>query len=368
MAHHHATDTWLAQVERDLKGRPAEDLHWSLSERIAVNPFVTTDDLATTPTPLSDRPVGWQIAERFDLGASDTNALILDALQNGTEGIILNCADTPTSAQLSNALEGVYLDFVGIHFEGAGIMANPGAALAALLTVAKERGIAADALRGSLRYDPLAQEGLRDWRYLADLIAFGAEQAPHMRLITIAESDHTDTPEVALAHLIRRGQQYVSKLREHHISAGALAPLIQLEVAVGTHYLVEVARLRALQVLWLNLLKAHDAPLTAPVIAARFAQSAYTDDLYTNMISATTMAMSAVLGGATRLEVRPYDDGRADQSAYAPAFGRRIARNVQHLLKMESGFDQLADPAAGSAYIETLTQQLATTAWALAGA
>jgi methylmalonyl-CoA mutase len=75
------------------------------------------------------------------------------------------------------------------------------------------------------------------------------------------------------------------------------------------------------------------------------------------------MSMSAVLGGADRLTVLPYDAGREAQATYPQAFSRRMARNVQHLLKMESGFDQLADPAAGSYYIETLTRQLAERAW-----
>ena len=106
----------------------------------------------------------------------------------------------------------------------------------------------------------------------------------------------------------------------------------------------------------------HLAP-TLPALAVSFRPNAYTDDLYTNMIRATTMSMSAVLGGAARLTVLPYDAGREALATYPQAFSRRIARNVQHLLKMESGFDQLSDPAAGSYYIETLTRQLADQMW-----
>jgi methylmalonyl-CoA mutase len=60
----------------------------------------------------------------------------------------------------------------------------------------------------------------------------------------------------------------------------------------------------------------------------------------------------------------PYDAGREVQATYPQAFSRRIARNVQHLLKMESAMDEVADPAAGSYYVETLTGQLAEKAWA----
>ena len=76
------------------------------------------------------------------------------------------------------------------------------------------------------------------------------------------------------------------------------------------------------------------------------------------------MAMSAVQGGVDRLTVLPYDAGREDKAEYPQAFGRRIARNVQQLLKLESGFDQVPDPAAGSYYIENLTRLFAEKAWA----
>ena len=66
---------------------------------------------------------------------------------------------------------------------------------------------------------------------------------------------------------------------------------------------------------------------------------------------------------AARLTVLPFDADRADQSQRDPAFGRRIARNVQHLLKMESGLDQFPDPAAGSYYVEQLTGKYAEMAW-----
>jgi methylmalonyl-CoA mutase len=356
------TQHWLQQVEKDLKGRPIEDLHWSLSEHIRVNPFVTSDDLAPPPAPLAQQPNAWQITEQFDISAPDANAQILEALNGGVEGLVLHCTQVPDSATLGSALEGVFLDFVSLHLVGPGVKSNPGAALAALLGMAKQKGIEGHQLRGSLGYDPAAVEGLQDWRYLAELIQFAGEQAPHFNVITIAEGDSMEAPEVRLAHLVRRGHLYALKLSTHSVTPNALARQIGFEVAIGPAYLVEIARIRALKLLWINALHAHGATPVWPAVAARFAEAAYTDDLYTNMIRATTMAMSAVLGGADRLLVRPYDDGRTAQATYGPAFGRRIARNVQHLLKMESGLDQYADPAAGSAYIETLTAQLAEAA------
>jgi len=71
--------------------------------------------------------------------------------------------------------------------------------------------------------------------------------------------------------------------------------------------------------------------------------------------------MSASLGGVDSLTVLPYD------SVYKKSddFSERIARNQQLLLKEESNFDKVADPASGSYYIETLTNEIAQQAWKL---
>jgi methylmalonyl-CoA mutase len=57
--------------------------------------------------------------------------------------------------------------------------------------------------------------------------------------------------------------------------------------------------------------------------------------------------------------VLPFDNAYKE----ADDFGYRIARNQQLLLKEESYLDKIADPAAGSYYIENLTDQIARGAW-----
>jgi methylmalonyl-CoA mutase len=162
---------------------------------------------------------------------------------------------------------------------------------------------------------------------------------------------------------LTRGNLYLQKLTERGLSPADAASILHFSVSVGKSYFFEIARIRAFKLLWLNVLKAWNAPLNYPVLDARFQPEAYSDELYTNMIRATTMAMSAILGGADRLTVLPYDAGRASQATYSQSFSRRIARNVQHLLKMESSLHEIPDAAAGSFYIEKLTQQLAEKAW-----
>ncbi len=123
--------------------------------------------------------------------------------------------------------------------------------------------------------------------------------------------------------------------------------------AVGSNYFFEIAKLRAIRLLWTQATRAFGVPATL-VLHVRTAianKSLY--DPYTNLLRVTTEALSAVLGGCDALIVEPFE------------FSDRLAVNVQLLLKHEAHLDQAADPAAGSYYVEWLTDALAREAWKL---
>jgi methylmalonyl-CoA mutase len=379
---------WLRQVAKDLKGRPLEELDWQADGDIIVSPFAHADDFAGQPLPPAGAANNWEICEEvFVTDAVAANRQALEALRGGAEGLRFYFEKSPDAAIFDQLLEGIYPDFIGLHFAGPGVEQNPGAVLGHLERLAGERNIPTENLRGSLSNDPAAKTGIVDWLYLADLAHFAKEKFPQFKLVTIALSP-TPNPSpdgrgdversvdrnavfatsplpvgeglgVGLTH----GNLYLQKLSERGLSAADVAGIMQFSIPVGKSYFLEIAKIRAFRSLWLNVLKGWNAPLDYPVTEARFQPEAYTDELYSNMIRATTMAMSAVLGGAGRLTVLPYDAGREGQATYPQAFSRRIARNVQHLLKMESAFSEIPDPATGSYYIEKLTQQLAERAW-----
>jgi methylmalonyl-CoA mutase len=79
------------------------------------------------------------------------------------------------------------------------------------------------------------------------------------------------------------------------------------------------------------------------------------------MLRLTTEAMAAVLGGCDSLLVKPYDSWFREPGSLS----ERFSRNIQHILKNESYFDKVVDPAGGSYYIEALTDSLLEHAWKL---
>lgn len=356
-------EAWLSQISKDLKDKTLDDLSWKLAEGLRVDPFAHADDFPVPPAPLMTAVRPWEICENIPVtDATTANRTALDALEGGVEGLCFHLNGILDGDSAAQMLEGIYLDFIGLHFAGPGVEANPGIVLSHLTQIASGRGLKAAQLHGSLAYDPALHNKIVDWRYLADLMQFAAESFPQFSVISVRPAP-AENPVSDIVSLLQQGNLYLEKLVERGISPALTAAHMQFSIPVGKSYFYEIAKMRAFKLLWLHILKAWNAPLVLPVVAVHFREEVYTDNLYTNMIRATTMAMSAVLGGADRLTVLPYDAGREANATYPPAFGRRIARNVQHLLRLESSFGEIPDPAAGSYYIEKLTQQLATTAW-----
>ena len=302
---------WLRQITKDLKDKPLEDLNWQSPNGLVVSPFVHADDFETPPVPISGQPIHWEICE--DVLVTDpvsANRQALDALEGGAEGLCFWLEHPLEADGFAQLLQGIHLDFIGLHFAGAAVAQNPGMVLGNLEKLAQQRGLPTTPLRGSLDYNPVPVSKIVDWRYLADLLEYAREKFPGFKIIQVnaLESD-------GLAGLLCNANIYLQKLSERGIPVKDIAATMQFSVPIGKSYFVEIARLRALKLLWFNVLKAWNAPLQAPFIAAHFQAEAYSDDLYTNMIRATTMAMSAIQGGVARLTVSPYDGGREAQAA-----------------------------------------------------
>jgi methylmalonyl-CoA mutase len=128
-----------------------------------------------------------------------------------------------------------------------------------------------------------------------------------------------------------------------------------IEVSVGTNYFFEIAKLRALRILFNALAKEYNHTFDCHIIATPTKRNKTLYDYNVNMLRTTTECMSAVLGGADTVANLTYDSLYHKDNE----FGDRIARNQLLILKHESYFDKVSNPADGAYYIETLTEQLA---------
>lgn len=178
-----------------------------------------------------------------------------------------------------------------------------------------------------------------------------------------ADAGATITQEMAFT--LSAGTEYLTRLVGKGLLIGEVAPKIKFNLGVGSNYFMEIAKFRALRLLWAQIVNAYglnDARNGRMFIHATNNSWNFTIyDPWVNALRTTTGTMAAVLAGVDSFTVKPYNHAVEKPTAFA----ERIARNQQLVLKEESYLDRIADPAAGSYYIENLTQLLMDEAWQL---
>ncbi|MGB6409273.1 MAG: methylmalonyl-CoA mutase family protein [Planococcus donghaensis] len=134
---------------------------------------------------------------------------------------------------------------------------------------------------------------------------------------------------------------------------------IWIRFAVDTQFFQEIAKLRAFRVLWQTFCSAYgDETPTLPIYTETSVRSYSKLDPYVNLLRAGNSTFAAVLGGTDAHTVHPHDFlTEPDLSS------RRIARNVQLVIKEEAHVSHVVDPSAGSYFIETLTKEYVEAAW-----
>jgi methylmalonyl-CoA mutase len=363
---------WLNKIERDLKGRSPEDLNWQLpnvlngqNAPLSISPFAHAEDLATLPEPIiGNRTTNeWAIGENIYVENNEkaANSLVLTALMGGANApCFVFDENFPSENKLTTLLDGVELDYISTFFQEKTENRSPLSFLKAMKNKVEKDQLTSlrgtKQLRGGIFYDPFA-DGRFDVVAATETVRFAAENFPQFSVISVnAERFFEDSTHVVaeLFQALTAGKLYLKKLTTNDLDAKTISDAMSFRFQIGVSYFVEIAKIRAFKILWGNVLSAYDIEPTPPLIFTSTTTKTYVEDPHTNKIRTTTQAMSAVIGGADMLTLQPTED---------TDFGRRIARNVQHLLGMESYLDKVVDPAAGSYYIETLTNKIAEAVW-----
>jgi methylmalonyl-CoA mutase len=233
-----------------------------------------------------------------------------------------------------------------------------------------------DKINGSVSFDPLGCYARKGVWYrseeedfdTASQIVKAAVKLPYLRLIGV--NGHIFTNAGAsivqeIAFTLSMGSEYLTRLTDKGFLIGQVSPRLKFNLAVGSNYFMELAKLRAYRLLWAKLVNAYglfdsmNGRMFIHATNACWNLSLY--DPYVNMLRTTTGTMSAVLGGVDSFTVKPFNAVFETPTD----FSERIARNQQLVIKEESYFDKVADPAAGSYYIEKLTESLVAEAWKL---
>jgi methylmalonyl-CoA mutase len=165
-----------------------------------------------------------------------------------------------------------------------------------------------------------------------------------------------------LAFALSLAVAYLRMLEDGGIGLDAARTAISFRLAADADQFLTMAKFRALRLLWARVEAACGLTPKPTFVAAETAWRMLTQrDPYVNMLRATMASFAAGLAGADAITVLPHTLALG----LPDAFARRVARNTQLVLLEESNLAKVSDPAAGSGGIESLTQALCETAWAL---
>jgi len=347
---------WLAKVEKDLKGKPLNGLDWDY-QGMGLSPFFHKEDLAVDSVPMTTGRAdnAWEIGEVIIVKGEEykaANKQAVSALMRGANALCFEVNETPTIDEMRVLLAEVQHEWISTHFVYQGkswkrLTAN-------FIKILKEKGQNPAEVNCSFqsRQNPL--NDISDFRNTL------LELPKCKLLVADVKGENEDTAE-ELASLIQMANGFLNRLHDENLDLKVYHKNIQFSLTVSDDYFPSIAKIRALKTLWQQVLTAWDKNLIADSsIEVHLTEAEQSEDENYNKIKATTQAMSAVIGGATRLFIHPSDQF---QNAGGNNFSRRIALNINHLMQQESYLDRVIDPAAGSYFIEELTDRIGEKAW-----
>ena len=401
-------EDWKAEAEAALKGAPFEKrLFTSTYEGITLEPLYTPEHLRDLEPPSlpgcapflrGSRASGylgvpWEMAQGCDVPRPEEAGEVLRReLEKGSTTLhwvlddpTLRGEDAPSSPPPGGGLSLCTLGDLDLALRGtdptryplqidAGFSAAPLLALLGAHARAQGRRDALESMRGCVGADPLGAlartgslpcplEELFD--EMAVTIHWAEARMPHLKTVLVRGDRFHDagasaTEELALA--AADGVAILRALQARGLEVSRVAPRMRFCLSLGAHFFMEIAKVRAMRRIWSRIVEAFGgAPETrrADLFArtSRFTQTLY--DPYVNLLRATSQAFSGVVGGVDGLEVGRFDEPLRSGGEQS----RRMARNIQIMLRHEFDLLQPVDPAGGSWFLESLTAQVAEKAW-----
>lgn len=341
---------WKQLIQYDLKGADYnETLIWKTDEGIHVKPFYHADEFQELPNIFDTKAAEWQICQTiFVANVEKSNLKAINAIARGAESIkfILPSDDLVVKDLLVN----INLTNTPVFFECQFLSAKFIDQFAFTPNMANIH-IVTDIIGN------LARTG--NW--------FKNLKADHDELETIVKDTNSFTVQMdlyqnaganmvqQLAYALSHANEYLNYFDSILSAKEKQSFKVTFSLAVGTNYFFEIAKLRALRTLWPILAEAYGFNTECFIFANPTKRNKTLYDYNTNMLRTTTECMSAILGGANLICNLPYDAIYHKDNE----FGERMARNQLLVLRHESYFDKVNNPADGAYYIESLTQQLA---------
>jgi len=290
-------------------------------------------------------------------GLYEANRLAHQALSGGAESLLFDISEVNAGdIDLDILLQDVYRDAVDISWR-----------------ISSEIGLPEknqlNKMRGMLYLNPLEsymtdgepyQSGLEKLKWLFDQ-NYDTYRCLSVSSFQLANSGASIVQEIAyVGNLLI---EYLDFLSDKGISAKRIFDNLEVTLSTRSPFLADIAKFRAMATVIYQIAEAYQVNLSErPLIravSAVYNKAGY--DLNTNLLRNTSEALAAILGNCQTICLLPHNGKINDPNP----FGKRLARNVSHLLREESHLHLVDDPLAGAYAIESMTQDIAEKSWSL---
>jgi methylmalonyl-CoA mutase len=337
---------WKQQIQFELKGADYNDtLIWESLEGIKVKPFYHSDDSISTYTSNTNTTAFTILQQIFVHDIQMSNKKAKESLNRGAESILftiesdkIDIAKLMTNLPLENVIYYFNLPFISTEYVKS---------LNDFATTNSYNFI--------IKVDPIGQL-CKDGNWFENL------NSDIQKLNEISKNSRSSFLNIQAGMYQNSGANMVQQLaytlahcNEYFNRISVINKPITIEIAVGTNYFFEIAKLRALRLLFKTLATEYNHNFDCHIIATPTKRNKTLYDYNVNMLRTTTECMSAILGGANAVSNLAYDAIYHKDNE----FGDRISRNQLLILKEESYFDKVNNASDGAYYIESLTDQLA---------
>ncbi len=359
---------WKQQVIKDLKGKDfQETLNWTNAENFNISSYYSLEDSEDLPLNLIQQSQiqvvmkSWNNREIIKFKSEkEYNSLIINTLNTGNDSFLIDISDVSVrEIEVKELLRNIKMSdtpfFLKVEKD-------------ALFLINELQRIAPYDWKGGIDLNILGRyfrtgDNSKDSWYELGLILRKVQKYKSYSCVNISgQVFHNSGANMAqeLAYTLASAIETIDKLSEQNILLHDIVQKVEFTISVGTNYFGEIAKIRALKVLWRQLLgqgygmsEKDIPPISIHCVTSSFYNSSLSP--HTNLLRATTEAMSAIVGGCTALSVTAFDETYQESGE----FSRRISRNISIILKEEAYLDKVIDPSAGSYFIENLTHKLA---------
>ena len=247
--------------------------------------------------------------------------------------------------------------------------------MAFYIVAGMEQGVALEEMAGTIQNDILKEFMVRNtyiyppafsMRIIGDIFAYTSKYMPKFNSISISGYHMQEagaTNDIEIAYTLADGLEYLRTGIKAGIEVDAFAPRLSFFWAIGMNNFMEIAKMRAARMLWAKIVKQFNPKNPKSLALRTHSQtsgwSLTAQDPFNNVARTCIEAMGAALGHTQSLHTNALDEA----IALPTDFSARIARNTQIYIQEETSVCKSVDPWAGSYYVESLTNEMAHSAW-----